>query len=128
MAHRHGKNSRFYINGVVTKLTSATGTFETDRVEVSGFGDQNKYYVLGKKDVSFSISGFWDDANDSIFDSSDATGSVPVIFYPDYANAPAQYWYGPGLVSASVSSDSNGAVSLTGTIVAADNWVRVGLA
>jgi hypothetical protein len=128
MAFRHGMNSRVYIAGAVVKLTRAGVTMTRDRTDVSGFGDGNKYYVLGKKDLSISISGFWDDANDALFDAADATGSVPVIFYPDFANAPAQYMYGPGLVDASIESDSNGAVGISGTIVAADNWTRVGLA
>ena len=125
MAKRHGKNSRFYINGQVAIITTAAGTFEQDRVEVSGFGDLNKYYVLGKKDLSWTISGFWDDANDALFDATDSSAAVPVIFYPDYVNAITKYWYGPGLVSASISSDSNGAVSISGTIVASDNWTRI---
>jgi hypothetical protein len=128
MAERHGMNSRVYINGAVVKLTRAGVSMSRDRTDVSGFGDGNKYYVLGKKDLSISISGFWNDANDALFDSADASSSVPVIFYPDFVNAPTQYWYGPGLVDASIESDSNGAVGISGTIVAADNWTRSGVA
>lgn len=126
MAHRHGKNGRVYISGSIVKLTTNGFDMPTDDVEVSGFGDPNKYYVTGKPDMSGSFSGFWDDATDELFAAAatSRTGTaVPMIMYPDFVNAPTKYAYGDALVSASLSMDSNAAVAISGNWKAASPWV-----
>jgi hypothetical protein len=131
MAKRHGKNGRVIMGGGVLSAVTWNLDMSTDKVDVSGFGDANKIYVVGKKDLQGSLSGFWDDANDALFDAADASGlgtTTTMFLYPDHANAPSQYWTGAALVDASINTDSNGAVAFNGTFVAAGNWTRQGVA
>lgn len=128
MAERHGKNGRVQIGTTVVKLTKWTLNRTTDKVDVSGFGDPNKIYVIGKQDLQGTLAGFWNDANDALFDAADAGASIYMWLYPDVTNAAAQYWYGAALIDASIDTDSNAAVSLSGTFVAAAAWTRFGVA
>src|SRR5262245_13852621 len=45
---------------------------KTDRVEVTCFGDLNKVYVPGLKDISGTVGGFWDSADPTLFEAADA--------------------------------------------------------
>lgn len=127
MAKRHGKNGQVILDGVI--LPSVTWSLDrtTDKVDVSGFGDANKIYVVGKQDLTGTISGFWDDANDKLFDAADSGSPVTMFLYPDVTNAAAQWWTGLAYVDASINADSNGAVSFSGSFSAAGNWTRVGV-
>jgi hypothetical protein len=127
MAERHGKNGRLIINAAIVKVTKTTLSFSKDKVEVSGYGDANKIYVLGKKDLQGSISGFWDDASDKLFDAMDSDVGIMAYLYPDAVNAPTQYWYGLALFDGGIDVDSNGAVAVNGSLVAAGPWTRVGV-
>lgn len=88
MAERHGKNSRVVVDTVVIKSTAFDLSMSQDKVEVSAFGDSNKRYVTGLKDLSATFSGFWDDAIDKLFDVVDGGVPVNVYLYPDAVNAP----------------------------------------
>ena len=127
MAERHGKNSRVMMDGVVIKCASMDLNMTMDQAEVTAFGDTNKRYVNGMKDFKAAIAGFWDDANDKLFDVVDAAVPVLTYLYPDAVNAPAQYWYGLANVDASLASSVTTAVSISGTISAAGNFTRVGI-
>jgi hypothetical protein len=127
MAARHGKNGRVIIGTTVLSSAKWTLNRTTDKVDVSGFGDPNKIYVIGKQDLTGSISGFWDDANDKLFDVADAGVAVNMYLYPDAVNAPTQYWWGSALLDSSIDVDSNGAVSFSGSFSAAAAWTRAGL-
>jgi hypothetical protein len=128
MAERHGKNGRVIIAGSIVKLTKWSLNRSTDKVDVSGFGDPNKRYVIGKQDLQGSFSGWWDDASDPLFDAADAGSAVLMYLYPDATAAATQYWYGQALIEASIDVDSNSAVAITGSFVAAGNWTRAGVA
>ena len=127
MAERHGKNGRLVLGTTIVKVTKTSLNMSMDKVEVSGYGDPNKIYVLGKKDLQGTISGFWDDANDKLFDTIDAGAAVMTYWYPDAVNAPTQYWYGLGVFDGAIDGDSNGAVAISGTFSAAGAWTRSGL-
>lgn len=127
MAERHGKNGRVMIGTTTLKQAKWTLNRTTDKVDVSGFGDTNKLYVIGKQDLTGTISGFWDDANDKLFDTADAGAAVNMYLYPDVTNAPTQYWWGSALLDASIDTDSNGAVTVSGNFVAAGAWTRAGI-
>lgn len=125
----HGKS------GVIYMSTSASGTAttvgrlskwsldqSTDTVEVTSFGDTNKVYVQGLKDLKGSFSGFWEDTT-TLFTAADSTDGVKLYLYPS-SNAPTKYWYGTAWLNASIDTDNNGAVTLNGNFVAASSWGR----
>jgi hypothetical protein len=127
MPERHGKNSQIIIDGAVLKCNTFDLNMDQDTVEVTGFGDPHKRYVLGHKNFAAPIGGFWNDTNDKLWDVTAAEAEVYTYFYPDVVNAPAQYWWGSCLVSASLASSTTSAVNFTGNIVAFGPITRAGL-
>lgn len=130
MAPYHGKT------GVVYMSTSASGTavnvvflsewsvdFKTDYDETTAFGDPNKTYVQGLKDVSGSFSGFWDSATDQLFDAADSSDGVKVYLYPA-SGVPTAYFAGPAWVNASIKVGVSGAITISGDFKANGAWVR----
>lgn len=130
MARYHGKKQVVYIS------TSAAGTAvslpgltrwsldrSTDKEEVSAGGDANKAYVQGLPDLKGTISAWFEDTNDMLFDASDSADGVKLYLYPS-SDAPTIYHYGPAWLDASIDVPSKGAISLTGNFVANGAWGR----
>lgn len=131
MPKYHGKK------GVVYASTSGTGNatmiaqlsewslnMATDKVEVTCFGDANKTYVQGLRDISGSISGYWNSASDDLFDGAESTDGIKLYLYPS-SDASAQYFYGPAWLDMSISDPVNGAVTISGSFAANGSWGRV---
>jgi hypothetical protein len=104
-------------------LSSYSADFTTDKVETTSFGDPNKTYVQGLKDIKGSFNGFLDDAGLSIFTAADSTDGVKLYLYPS-ANSPTVYWYGPAWLDASIAVGVSAANTLTGNFVANGAWGR----
>lgn len=128
MAPYHGKK------GVVYMSTTGTGTavnviklnqwsldMPTDKVEVTSFGDTNKAYVQGLPDASGTVSGFWDDTSDALYDASRSTDGVKMYLYPS-SDAPTKYWYGPAWVDFSISQGVSEAVTVSAAFSANGAW------
>lgn len=130
MARYHGKSGVVYMSttgtGAATATVSLSGwtaDFTTDKVETTSFGDANKTYAQGLKDIKGTLSGFLDDTGLSIFTSADSTDGVKMYLYPS-SNSPTVYWYGPAWLDASVAVPVAGANTLTGNFVANGAWGR----
>lgn len=130
MARYHGKSGVVYLSttgaGAATTTTSLSGwtlDLSTDKVEVTAFGDANKTYVQGLKDIKGTLTGFLDDAGLSIFTAADSTDGVKLYLYPSSA-APTVYWYGPAWLDASIGVPVAGANTLSGNFVANGSWGR----
>jgi len=130
MARYHGSRGAIYSSttgaGTAALLVSMSKwslDMATDKEEVTAFGDSNKLYVQGLRDIKGSVSGFWDSADDSLFDASESTDGVKLYLYPS-ALAPTLYFYGPAWLDASIDVDAKGAVTVSGDFVAAGAWGR----
>jgi hypothetical protein len=130
MARYHGQRGVVYMSttgaGAATSTVSVaswSGDFSTDKVEVTAFGDANKTYVQGLKDVKGTITGFLDDAGLAIFTAADSTDGVRLYLYMSSA-APTVYWYGPAWLDASVVVPVAGAATFSGNFVANGSWGR----
>lgn len=130
MAKYHGKGGVVYMSTSgsgaavnVASLTEWTLNMNTDKVEVTSFGDLNKTYVQGLKDVQGTISGFWEDSQDALFDAADSTDGVKVYLYPS-RDAATIYFYGPAWVDASISVGVSGAIGLSANFSANGSWGR----
>jgi hypothetical protein len=130
MAKYHGQGGRVYLS------TSASGTAiaavglsswsldsPTDRVEVTSFEDVNKTYVQGKKDISGEFSGFWDNADDALFDGADSADGVKLYLYPS-KDVPTVYFYGPAWLDSSIECGVDGAITISGSFQANGAWGR----
>lgn len=129
MSRYHGKKGVAYIsttgtgNAAAVTLTEWSLDMATDKVEVTSMGDANKQYVQGLKDISGSLSGMWDSAEDTLLDASESSDGVKIYLYPS-SDAPTIYFYGPAWLDASISNSVSGAVSLSGSFVANGSWGR----
>ena len=107
----------------VLKLTKWSLDQSTDKIEVTAFGDANKTYVQGLKDVKGSFSGFWDDTETKPFTAADSTDGCKMYLYPS-SDAPTKYWYGPAWLDVSIDTGVADAVSISGNFAANGSWGR----
>jgi len=105
------------------QLTQWSIDRSTDRFEVTSFGDVNKTYVQGLPDVSGSLSGFWNDTDEKLFEAATSADGCKMYLYPSL-DAPSKYWYGPAWLDASMEVDVNGVVRVTGRFAANGPWGR----
>jgi hypothetical protein len=127
MARYHGKQGAVYIGttsaAVPTVITMATWSLSMtrDRVDVTSFHDANKQYVQGLSDISGSISGFFDDTSDVLYDAAASAGAVKMYLYPSTTVA-TKYWYGTAFLDFTINAAVNGAVEISGTFAGASDW------
>ena len=128
MARRHGKNGDVMMDptGASTYVTIASLNnwsldAEADPVNVTCFGNTNLVYVLGLPNYQGSIAGVWDAADVSIFDAAFAGTPVSLKLVPSTLDATA-FFSGLGYINAGIECPADGAVTISGTWVAAGNW------
>ena len=128
MSLYHGRKGQVMMSvtgsGAAVSLTAAnafTIDMPTDYVEVTAFGDSNKTYVQGLPDASGSISAFWDDTSDALYDASRSTDGVNMSLYPS-TDAPTKYWYGTACVDFSLDTSNSDAVKVAGNWKARGAW------
>ena len=130
MARYHGQKGVVYMSTTAAGTAARAGSLSgwtldltTDKADVTSFGDSNKTYVQGLKDIKGTLSGFWDSAEDPLFDGSESSDGVKLYLYQsaDYTNA---YFYGPAWLDASIDVKVNGAITISGNFVAAGAWGR----
>lgn len=95
-----------------------------DKVDVTAFGDVNKTTVQGLPDISGTLSGFFDSANDAMFDGSESDDGVKLYLYPS-SLLPGTYHYGPAWLDCSISVEVSGAVKISGGFSANGAWGRL---
>jgi len=130
MAQYHGKNGVVYMAArgtapsPVLYQTDFTINTAADTDEVTHFQNINKRYVQGIPDMVVSLSGVWDDTDNTLFTLALAVGGVSAYLYPTALNA-TKYWYGPAWLSVnSVTVGVGGAVKMDGTLSALGDWGR----
>lgn len=130
MARYHGQKGVVYASptgtGVavlVASLSNWTLDMATDKAEVTSFGDANKTYVQGLRDIKGTVSGFWEDNQDALFDASESPDGVKLYLYPA-STAPTVYFYGPAWLDASIAVPVSGPVTVSGNFVANGSWGR----
>ena len=124
MAKYHGRAGRVYLSTTgagtavaVVGLNAWSLDMPTDRVEVSEFGDTNKTYVQGLPDATGTISGFWDDTSDALYDASRSSDPVKMYLYPS-TNALTKYFYGTFWIDFSINTGMGQAVQVSANFAA----------
>jgi hypothetical protein len=130
VARYHGKSGLIYVSTTGTgaaasvgKLSAWTLDMPTDKVETTAFDDTNKTYVQGLKDVSGTLTGFWDDSVDTLFTAGDSADGCKIYLYPA-STAITKYWYGPAWLDVSVASGVAAAVTVSANFSANGAWGR----
>lgn len=131
MARYHGRSGAAYISttgtGAATRILSLSDwslDFKRDKAETTSFGDGNKTYVVGLKDVSGKIAGFWDDTtSDTLFDASDSSDGCNIYLYPS-TDAPSKFFSGPAWLDLSINVSVKDASKVSGDFSANGTWAR----
>lgn len=132
MSRSHGRFGRMYVgiadNSATAEpaiyLQSWSIDFSTDKVEVTAQGDSTKVYVSGLPDAQGTYDGFYD--NDTVQFWTAATDGLArkVYLYPSTSDT-AEYFFGTAFFDFSVSSDVNGATTISGSFSAASDFAKV---
>jgi hypothetical protein len=129
MARRHGSTGDILMDPTggattvsVASLNKWSIDFDRDKEDVTCFGDTNKVYVLGLPDVQGDIEGVWDETTSPDFIRV-ALGDIPVTLklIPSTL-APTYFFTGQAYLSTSIECAADGAVTLSGSFVAAGPW------
>ena len=138
MARMHGSKGQVKLGvgspaEVVLSINKWSLQMGRDRVEVTGFGDENKQYVQGLPDIKGTIGGWYDPGEGSpvagnalLFMVAEGATAVDLELIPN-ADFPGQYWRGPALLDAAIEVTATGAIGVSSTFAAAGAWDRVGL-
>lgn len=99
--------------------------FETEKIEVTAMGDNNKVYTAGLPDASGSFAGFYDDATAQTYTA--AIDGLPRKFYLYPSTLlTTQYFFGTILPDFQVSSEVNGPVAVQASWAAGTQISKVG--
>lgn len=128
----HGKNGAIYLAATGTapiKIMNKTEwslNLNRDFVDATTFGNTNKVYLVGLKDISGTYAGLLDVSGDSLVNAADS-GEMYVYLYADdttnnSTGAAILVAYGPGFLDASLTASNTDAIKCTGNFRAAANW------
>jgi len=108
---------------VVIAMNGWKLSLKTDYEDVSCFQDPNRVYVPGLKDISGSLSGYWDSTSTVLFDAADAT--IPgVLELTPNTTEPTFLWKGLAYLDADIHATVKGAPKVSGTFKGAGPWSR----
>jgi hypothetical protein len=132
MARIHGRNGAVYMNLAsggtaepIAFLNAWSINAQTDKADVTAFGDPNKVYVAGLPDSSGNFAGFYDDATVQTYTAATDGVARKFYLYPSKLNS-AQYWFGTVLPDFSVDAGVGDAVKITASWNAASAIAKVG--
>lgn len=108
---------------LIASLNNWKLSLKTERIDVTCFGDANKVYVPGMKDISGSVTGFWNSADVTLVDAADQDTPGTLKLVPN-STEPTFFWQGPAYMDADIDTSADGAPALTGTFAAAGAWTR----
>jgi hypothetical protein len=128
----HGKNGAIYIGGPkgtgakVTTKTEWTLNLGRDYVDATVFGDVNKTYLVGLRDIQGQFSGLLDTSGDVMVNAT-SSDALSIYLYADdttlnVTGAPILIAFGPGLIDASITAANNDAIKASGNFRAAGAW------
>lgn len=137
MARMHGSHGSVEMGSPGSPTTSIASlnawslSMARDRVDVTAFGDTNKQYVQGLPDIKGTFGGFYDHAAGSpdtgnaavLFDAAEGSTAVLLKLFPSSLDA-TSYWSGEAYIDASIDVSATGAVTISGSFVAAGDWTR----
>jgi hypothetical protein len=125
----HGKNGAIYLGGTKTgggtkivNKTEWTLSLNRDYVDSTVFGDSNKTYLVGLKDISGTFAGLLAITGDAQVNAADSDELDIYLYADDRASNEFLVAYGPGLMDASITASNTDAVKTTGNFRASGAW------
>jgi len=105
----------------VISLNTWTASFKTEYEDVTCFGDVNKVYIPGMKDVSGTLGGFWNSAASVVlFEAADDPTPGLLELAPNSTEATFK-WSGLAYLDAEIDCSLQ-APKITSNFVAAGPW------
>lgn len=127
-----GRNGALYTaitsNGTaqpIAYLSEWSVNFQTDKIDVTAFGDVTKTYVAGLPDFAGSYKGWYDDATAQLYTAATDGVARKFYLYPSTSNT-GQYWFGTAFFDFSIDVPVEGGVSISGNFNAATASAKVG--
>lgn len=131
MARIAARNAAIYVgvtNGAeasaLTFQNSWSMSFESEKIDVTAFGDTNKSYVAGIADAMGEFSGFYDDATAQTLTAAIDGLSRKFYLYPN-SNDTLEYFFGTIFVDFSANGEVAGAVEVSAKWNAASKISKV---
>lgn len=125
----HAKNAAIYVGGPkggggVRAAAKAEVTLNLNRdfVDVTSFGDTNKHWVVGLKDISLTYSGFLDTSGDIMVNLTSEDDSELYIYADDRDGEEILIAHGKAFVDSSISLGVSDAAKVSGNARASGNW------
>lgn len=125
----HGKNGAIYLGGPkggggvkIVNKTEWTLSLNRDYVDSTVFGDTNKTYLVGLKDVSGTFAGLLDMGGDAQVNASNSDIVNIYLYADDRTSFEFLVASGPGLMDASITASNTDAIKTTGNFRAAGAW------
>lgn len=127
----HGKNGAIYLGGPkggggvkVAVKTEWTLSLNRDYVDATVFGEQNKTYLVGLKDVSGTWAGLMDVSGDLMINATNSD-AIELYLYADDGPSPILIGSGPSLIDGQINASNTDAVRSSGNFRAAGNWTVI---
>ena len=124
----HGKNGAIYLHGkkgIGVKLVNKTEwtlNLSRDYVDSTVFGDSNKTYLVGLKDIQGTFAGLLATQGDAQVDATNSD-AIDIYLYADDRNGfEVLVASGPGLMDASITASNTDAIKTSGNFRAAGAW------
>lgn len=123
----HGKNGAIYIDGPkgsgtkVSNMNEWTLSLGRDYVDATTFGNTNRTYLVGLRDVSGTFAGLMDVSGHLLINAT-TSDIVDLYLYADDGASPILLASGPALVDAQVNASNADAIRISGNFRAAGNW------
>ena len=126
----HGKNGAIYLygpkggGGALKVATKAEWTLNLGRdyVDATTFGDTNKTYLTGLKDVQGTYAGLLDVSGDLLVNASDSDTIQVYLYADDRSSFEILVAHGPGLFDAAINASNTDAIRTSGNFRASGSW------
>lgn len=129
----HGKNGAVYIGGPkigtgsnqpnkVASKTEWTLNLNRDYVDSTVFGDTNKTYLVGLKDIQGTFAGLLDVSGDLQVNAASSDALNIYLYADDRDGHEILVAYGPGLIDAAMTASVTDAIKTTGNFRASGSW------
>ena len=119
----HGKNGKIVLSGVTVAVKNQwTMNFNRDFVDATVFGDTNKTYLVGLRDISGTFNGLLDNSGDLLLTATTNNTPELIELYSDGSTLVAS---GSGYLDASITAGNADAVRISGNIRASGPWTTI---
>jgi hypothetical protein len=134
LARIHGRRGQLYVGlandtasaEAVANLNSWSINFESDKIDVTSFGDTTKTYVAGLPDAAGSFGGYFDSTTAQLYTAASDGLARRFYLYPTTPATAGPYWFGTAFFDFSIEGGVADAVTISGNWAAATSVSKVG--